>query len=202
MDIPAGHFAGTDPFAIARRWLAEAEATEPNDPNAIALATVDADGMPDVRMVLLKEIEAEAFVFYTNYDSAKGMQIAQSGKAAFVLHWKSLRRQIRVRGTVTREEGPQADAYYNSRSLQSRLGAWASQQSRPLESRAFLMGEVTKVTARHLANPPRPPFWGGFRIAPTQIEFWADGAFRLHDRFQWLRDPLQPGGWSTRRLNP
>ncbi|MDB6454447.1 pyridoxamine 5'-phosphate oxidase [Falsirhodobacter sp. 20TX0035] len=202
MDIPAGHFAGPDPFTIARRWLAEAEATEPNDPNAIALATVDADGMPDVRMVLLKEIEDGAFVFYTNYDSAKGVQIAQSGKAAFVLHWKSLRRQIRVRGTVTREEGPQADAYYNSRSLQSRLGAWASQQSRPLESRGALVAEVAKVTARFVGNPPRPPFWGGFRIVPTQIEFWADGAFRLHDRFQWTPDASGSGGWSTRRLNP
>ncbi|WP_128254288.1 pyridoxamine 5'-phosphate oxidase [Falsirhodobacter deserti] len=199
MDERTGIFAGQDPFAIARAWLAEAEPREPNDPNAIALASVDAGGMPDVRMVLLKEIEADAFVFYTNYDSAKGQQIAQTGKVAFVMHWKSLRRQIRVRGHASRVEGEQADAYYASRSLQSRLGAWASRQSQPLESRAALMTEVAKVTARFIGNPPRPPFWGGIRIIPTQIEFWADGAFRLHDRFCWTRDDEK---WSVRRLNP
>jgi pyridoxamine 5'-phosphate oxidase len=196
-----GIFAGDDPFAIARRWLAEAETTEPNDPNAIALATVDADGLPNVRMVLLKEIEDAAFVFYTNYDSAKGQEIAATGKAAFVMHWKSLRRQIRVRGTVTREEGPQADAYYASRSLQSRLGAWASRQSRPLDSRMSLMADVAKITATKGPNPPRPPFWGGFRIDPVEIEFWADGAFRLHDRFRWRRAATQTG-WEALRLNP
>jgi len=201
MDSRNGIFAGDDPFAIARRWLAEAEPLEPNDPNAIALASVDADGMPDVRMVLLKEIEADAFVFYTNYDSAKGRQIEASGKAAFVLHWKSLRRQIRVRGLVEREEGPQADAYYASRSLQSRLGAWASPQSRPMDSRTALMGEVAKVTARFIGNPPRPPFWGGLRIRPTQIEFWADGAFRLHDRFCWTRQAIH-ATWGVERLAP
>lgn len=197
----SGLFAGDDPFAIARSWLAEAEASEPNDPNAIALATTDADGMPNVRMVLLKEIEAEAFVFYTNYTSVKGQEIAASGKAAFVMHWKSLRRQIRVRGTVTREEGPQADAYYASRSLKSKLGAWASQQSQPLSSREALMAEVAKVTLREGPIPRRPPFWGGFRIVPTEIEFWADGAFRLHDRFRWTR--VEPhDAWSIARLNP
>lgn len=196
-----GIFAGDDPFAIARRWLAEAEATEPNDPNAIALATVDAEGLPNVRMVLLKEIEDAAFVFYTNYTSAKGQEIAATGKAAFVMHWKSLRRQVRVRGTVTREEGPQADAYFASRSLQSRLGAWASRQSRPLDSRGALMAEVAKLGVTKGPNPPRPPFWGGFRIAPVEIEFWADGAFRLHDRFCWRRAaPDQP--WQVQRLNP
>ncbi|XDA99537.1 pyridoxamine 5'-phosphate oxidase [Sulfitobacter sp. LCG007] len=196
-----GIFAGDDPFAIARRWLAEAEAVEPNDPNAIALATVDGDGLPNVRMVLLKEIEADAFVFYTNYESAKGAEISATPKAAFVLHWKSLRRQIRVRGTVTREEGAQADAYFASRSLKSRLGAWASKQSRPLKSRAALLAEVAKVTARHGSNPPRPPFWGGFRIAPVEIEFWADGEFRLHDRFLW-RKGAGGAGWVPVRLNP
>jgi pyridoxamine 5'-phosphate oxidase len=125
----SGIFAGDDPFEISQRWLAEATKAELNDPNAIALSTVDAAGMPNVRMVLLKEIEAAAFVFYTNYESKKGQEIIQSGNAAFVLHWKSLRRQIRVRGTVTKEDGPQADAYYASRSLQSRLGAWSSAQS-------------------------------------------------------------------------
>ena len=142
MSDRTGIFAGDDPFCIARAWLAEA--SEPNDPNAIALATVDPEGLPDVRMVLLKEIEADAFVFYTNYDSAKGRQIEASGKAAFVMHWKSLRRQIRVRGSVTREDGPQADEYYDSRSLQSRIGAWASRQSQPLESRTTLMAAAAQ----------------------------------------------------------
>ncbi|MGR3709741.1 MAG: pyridoxamine 5'-phosphate oxidase, partial [Alterinioella nitratireducens] len=185
MSDRTGIFAGDDPFAIARDWLAQAEASEPNDPNAIALATVDADGLPNARMVLLKEIEAGAFVFYTNYGSAKAREIEATGKAAFVCHWKSLRRQLRVRGTVTREDGPQADAYYQSRSLKSRLGAWASDQSQPLSSRAALMAEVAKVTAQKGTHPERPPYWGGFRLSPVEIEFWADGAFRLHDRFRW-----------------
>jgi pyridoxamine 5'-phosphate oxidase len=201
MSDRSGIFAGDDPFAIARAWLAEAEASEINDPNAIALATVDEAGLPNVRMVLLKEIEDDAFVFYTNYESAKGAEIAASGKAAFVMHWKSLRRQIRVRGTVTREDGPRADAYFASRSLKSRLGAWASRQSAPLESRAALMAEVARVTARLGTAPGRPPHWGGFRITPVEIEFWADGAFRLHDRFRWRRkDPDAP--WEIVRLNP
>ena len=198
-----GLFAGDDPFEITRRWLAEAEKTEPNDPNAIALATVDEDGLPDVRMVLLKDIEGSgtdgSFVFYTNYDSAKGRQIAATGKAAFVMHWKSLRRQVRVRGAVTREEGPDADAYFASRALQSRIGAWASRQSQPLESRGALMAEAAKMGLRHGTNPPRPPFWGGFRIRPCSIEFWADGAFRLHDRFQWT---AAGSNWAISRLSP
>ncbi|MEM9010726.1 MAG: pyridoxamine 5'-phosphate oxidase [Pseudomonadota bacterium] len=197
-----GIFAGDDPFAIARAWLAEAEGQEPNDPNAIALATVDAAGLPNVRMVLLKDIEANGFVFYTNYDSTKGQELEGNAKAAFVLHWKSLRRQLRVRGTVTRETGAKADAYYNSRSLQSRLGAWASKQSRPLRSRAALMAEVAKVTAREGTSPKRPPFWGGFRITPTEIEFWADGAHRLHDRFRWSRADPNSKSWTVTRLNP
>ena len=197
----SGIFAGDDPFAIARAWLAEAEATEPNDPNAMALATVDSSGLPNVRMVLLKEIEADAFVFYTNYESAKATEIEGAGKAAFVLHWKSLRRQVRARGTVTREEGPQADAYYRSRSLASRLGAWASKQSRPLDGRGTLMAEVAKVTVAKGLDPARPPFWGGYRIAPLEIEFWADGAHRLHDRFRWTREaPGTP--WTVTRLSP
>ncbi len=217
MSERTGIFKGDNPFAVARAWLAEAERTEPNDPNAMALATVDSEGMPDVRMVLLKEIEDGAFVFYTNYQSAKGEQIDATCKAAFVLHWKSLRRQIRVRGDVTREEGAQADDYYASRALQSRIGAWASAQSRPLESRGKLMAEVARQSARHGLNPPRPPFWGGYRINPRQIEFWADGAFRLHDRFRWMlinegdmrkrgnSDELVKTGrqyWSITRLSP
>ena len=201
MSDRTGIFAGDDPFVIARNWLAEAEATEVNDANAMAVATVDADGLPNVRMVLLKEIEDAAFVFYTNYGSAKAQEIEAAGKAALVLHWKSLRRQIRVRGTVSREEGPQADAYYASRSLKSRLGAWASHQSQPLSSRTTLMAEVARITAQKGPNPPRPPFWGGYRITPVEIEFWADGAFRLHDRFRWVRQSAGEN-WQIHRLNP
>ena len=194
-------FAGDDPIAIARRWLEEAAANEPNDANAIALATVDPTGLPNVRMVLLKEIEDDAFVFYTNFESAKGEELAATPKAAFVMHWKSLRRQVRVRGPVTREEGPQADEYYRSRALQSRIGAWASDQSRPLKSRTALMTRVAEMGVRHGPNPDRPPHWGGFRINPVEIELWADGAFRLHDRFRYLPDPSS-GGWSRTRLAP
>ncbi len=201
MSDRSGIFAGDDPFEIARTWLAEAERVEPNDPSAIALSTVDVNGMPNARMVLLKEIEADAFVFYTNYQSAKGQELAATGKAAFVMHWKSLRRQIRVRGHVAREDGAQADAYYASRSLQSRLGALASQQSRPLSSRASLIADVAKLTLTKGVNPARPPYWGGFRLTPVEIEFWADGAFRLHDRFQWRRVSAT-GSWDIQRLNP
>jgi pyridoxamine 5'-phosphate oxidase len=197
----SGIFAGDDPFALARDWLAAAEPKEPNDPNAIALATVDAEGLPNVRMVLLKEIEADAFVFYTNYESAKGQEIVASGKAAFVMHWKSLRRQVRVRGLVSKEDGPKADAYYASRAIGSRIGAWASHQSRPLKSKAALVAEVARAGLKHGPNPARPPFWGGFRIAPLEIEFWADGEFRLHDRFRWRRNSLT-SEWVIHRLNP
>ncbi|WP_171099334.1 pyridoxamine 5'-phosphate oxidase [Ruegeria sp. HKCCD7255] len=201
MDERSGIFAGTNPFEIAQRWLNEAEASEPNDPNAIALATVDNDGLPNARMVLLKEIESDGFVFYTNYQSAKAAELDSAGKAAFVMHWKSLRRQIRVRGEISKENGAQADEYYASRSLKSRLGAWASRQSQPLESRASLMAEVAKVTAKLGTNPPRPEFWGGYRLRPLEIEFWADGAFRLHDRFRWRRDSGDKS-WVVTRLNP
>lgn len=196
-----GIFAGDDPFVIAKSWLAEATASEINDPNAIALSTVDSNGMPNARMVLLKDIEDAAFVFYTNYGSAKSREIEQAGKAAFVMHWKSLRRQIRVRGLVSREEGRQADSYYASRSLQSRLGAWASKQSSNLSSRSALMAEVAKMTALHGTAPTRPPYWGGFRITPLEIEFWADGAFRLHDRFKWTRAEVEKP-WEINRLSP
>lgn len=194
-------FDGEDPFRIARDWLSEAEGKEINDANAVALSTVDTSGMPNCRMVLLKEIEDDAFVFYTNYGSVKAQEIEATGKAAFVLHWKSLRRQIRVRGLVSREDGTQADAYYRSRSLKSRLGAWASKQSEPLASRSALLAEVAKVTARHGPDPDRPAFWGGYRIVPVEIEFWADGAFRLHDRFRWSRNGVGDS-WCVTRLNP
>lgn len=196
-----GLFAGDDPFSLVRDWMAEAAKAEPNDPDAIALATADADGLPNVRMVLLKEVEDDAFVFYTNFDSAKGREIAATGKAAFVLHWKSLRRQIRVRGLTERVDDAQADAYYRSRALQSRIGAWASEQSRPLDSRATLLARVAKLGLQKGPNPARPPFWGGIRIRPVEIEFWADGAFRLHDRFRWTR-ATPADDWSVVRLNP
>ncbi|MDJ0993260.1 MAG: pyridoxamine 5'-phosphate oxidase [Dinoroseobacter sp.] len=201
MSDRTGKFAGDNPFELARQWLAEAEASEINDPNAIALSTIGADGMPNARMVLLKDIEDDAFVFYTNYGSVKAQEIDAAGKAAFVMHWKSLRRQIRVRGSVTREDGPQADAYYESRSLKSRIGAWASHQSQPLESRASLMAEAAKLGLEKGLNPDRPPFWGGYRITPTEIEFWADGDYRLHDRFRWTRLKGEKS-WNISRLNP
>lgn len=196
-----GIFAGDDPFFLAQSWLDEAAPLEPNDPNAIALATVDPEGLPNVRMVLLKEIEANAFVFYTNYNSKKGQEIAVTQKVAFVVHWKSLRRQIRVRGITEREDGAQADEYYKSRSLKSRLGAWGSDQSQPLESRMALMAKVAKLTLIKGTDPERPLFWGGFRIVPLEIEFWADGEFRLHNRFQWRRDSVD-APWEVKRLNP
>lgn len=201
MSDRTGLFAGDDPFDIVRNWMADAEKSELNDPNAIALSTVDASGLPNARMVLLKDVEADSFVFYTNYESQKAAELDHAQKAAFVMHWKSLRRQVRVRGLVTREDGPQADDYYNSRSLKSRLGAWASQQSRPLSSRAALLAEVAKVTAAQGSRPSRPPFWGGYRITPVEIEFWADGDFRLHDRFKWQRRDSNDA-WKISRLNP
>ena len=152
-------------------------------------------------MVLLKEIENQGFVFYTNFESAKAEEIAANQKASFVMHWKSLRRQIRVRGCVEKVSDTQADVYFASRSLQSRLGAWASKQSQPLKSKAVLMAKVAKVTAKMGANPARPDFWGGYRIVPDEIEFWADGAFRLHDRFRWQRNAQQKD-WTITRLSP
>jgi pyridoxamine 5'-phosphate oxidase len=194
-------FAGDDPVQIFARWLEEAGAVEPSDPNAIALATVDAEGMPDVRIVLLKEVGPDGFVFYTNYESRKARQLAHNAKAAFVCHWKSIRRQVRVRGRVTREDGPRADDYFASRAVESRLGAWASRQSSPLESRESLMAEVERVRLEHGLQPPRPPFWGGYRLKPVEIELWAEGAYRLHDRFRYTRQ-ANDDCWSAVRLNP
>ncbi len=195
-------FAGDDPFAKARDWLGEAEAAEVNDASAMALATADKSGLPNVRMVLLKEVEENGFVFYTNTESAKGAELSQNMQAAFVLHWKSLRRQIRGRGQVVKVSDEQADAYYDSRAYQSRIGAWASQQSRPLKSRASLLADVAKVAARHPIKPPRPPHWTGYRIVPSEVEFWADGEFRLHDRFRWTRPDPTSIDWTQTRLNP
>ena len=197
----AGIFAGDDPFALARAWLDAAAAREPADPSAAALATVDGDGLPNVRMVLLKEIAADGFVFYTNYGSAKGRELTGQPKAAMVLHWKTLRRQIRLRGPVIREDGARADAYYATRPLGSRIGAWASRQSAELAAKADLVKAVAAAGLTHGLNPARPPFWGGFRIDPVEIEFWADGEFRLHDRFQWRRAG-PAADWEIRRLSP
>lgn len=196
-----GIFSGDDPFRLVEDWLAEASEQEIADPNAVALATVDPQGMPNVRIVLLKAIERDAFVFYTNYESAKGRELDAQPKAAFTLHWKTLQRQIRVRGMIEREDGDIADAYYESRALQSRLGAWASPQSRPIASREALLAEVEKAQATHGDAPPRPPHWGGFRLRPLEVEFWADGAYRLHDRFVWRRETLT-SDWRIDRLAP
>ncbi|MFQ6551985.1 pyridoxamine 5'-phosphate oxidase [Aestuariibius insulae] len=201
-----GIFAGSDPIALVMDWLADAERSEPEDANAMALATVDAAGLPNVRIVLLKEIEPTtenggAFLFYTNYESSKAQEIETAGRAAFVLHWKTLRRQVRVRGSVRREDGPKADAYYQSRAPGSRIGAWTSQQSKPLASRAALLQERDDTIAKLGDEPGRPPFWGGFRITPVEIEFWADGADRLHDRFLWTRQTAADP-WTVSRLYP
>jgi pyridoxamine 5'-phosphate oxidase len=196
-----GIFEGADPIVILRRWLAEAERSEPNDANAMTLATVDADGMPNARIVLLKEVGADGLFFYTNHESDKGRELDAAPRAALVLHWKSLRRQVRVRGPVERADGARADAYYASRGLGSRIGAWASRQSRPLGSRADLEHAVDAERQRHGEAPERPDFWGGYRIDPMTVEFWADGRDRLHDRFRWIRR-VGSDTWSVIRLNP
>ncbi|KQY19882.1 pyridoxamine 5'-phosphate oxidase [Rhizobium sp. Root482] len=191
-----------EPFSLFGKWLEEAQATELNDPNALALATVDSDGLPDVRMVLLKGFDPKGFVFYTNFESRKGEEILSSMKAAMCFHWKTLRRQVRIRGPVEIVSNSEADAYYKSRPRGSRIGAWASKQSRPLESRFALEKSVAEYTARYaIGDIPRPDYWSGFRIRPTSIEFWKDGAFRLHDRILFTRDDPQ-GDWSKDRLYP
>lgn len=190
----------TKPFDIFSEWLAEATNSEINDPNAVALSTVDPSGMPNVRMVLLKGVDERGFVFYTNFESAKGKEVLSAMKAAMCFHWKSLQRQVRVRGNIEIVSDTEADAYYATRSRGSRIGAWASQQSRPLESRFVLEESVALLTAKHAAGDiPRPAQWSGFRIVPTEIEFWKDGAFRLHDRVKFLRDG---DNWAGTRLYP
>jgi pyridoxamine 5'-phosphate oxidase len=193
---------GDDPIALFASWLDEAENSELNDPTAFSLATVDNDGMPDVRMVLLKGFDENGFVFYTNFESAKGREILQSQKAAMGFHWKSLRRQVRIRGHVEIVSDKEADEYFTSRARGSRIGAWASKQSRPLESRFALEKEVAKYTAKFgIGNIPRPDYWSGFRIIPVSIEFWKDGAFRLHDRVVFARADAGQS-WKTTRLYP
>jgi pyridoxamine 5'-phosphate oxidase len=199
--------AAEEPFALFAQWLGAAEASEPNDPNAMALATVGADGLPNVRMVLLKGVDGadatpRGFVFYTNLESAKGRELAGTPKAALCFHWKSLRRQVRVRGIVSPVSDAEADQYFATRARGSRLGAWASAQSRPLESRFALEKAVAAVTARYpIGEIPRPPHWSGFRVAPLEIEFWHDRPFRLHDRLVFRRTDAS-GSWEKQRLYP
>jgi pyridoxamine 5'-phosphate oxidase len=191
-----------EPLALFSDWLAAAEKAEPDDPNAMALATTDESGMPDARMVLLKAFDADGFVFYSNSESDKGRELAADMKAAAVFYWKSLRRQVRIRGPVEGVSDAEADAYFRTRPLQSRIGAWASQQSRPLESRLALEAAVAKYAAKFaLGGVPRPPYWVGYRIRPLTIEFWSHGAFRLHHRIRFSRaEPV--GGWEKQRLYP
>src|SRR6185312_2360777 len=191
-----------DPFQLFDAWMEEAKKTEPNEANAMAIATVDAQGRPNVRMVLLKEAGPSGFVFYTNTESAKGNELATHSHAALVLHWKTQRRQIRARGAVTKVSDAEADAYFATRPKDSQIGAWASAQSRPMEGRFAFEKEIAKYAAKYaLAKVPRPPHWGGYRVTPLQIEFWRDRPFRLHDRLVYTRaDANTP--WTTERLFP
>jgi len=202
-ELTAGDFSeADDPFALFGAWLSEATESEINDPTAMAVATVDPDGMPNVRMVLLKGFDAAGFVFYTNFESAKGRELTASGKAALLFHWKSLRRQVRIRGPVSTVSEAEADAYYASRPRGSRIGAWASQQSRPMEGRFALEKAVARYTAKFgIGEIPRPPHWSGFRITPLQIEFWHDRPFRLHDRIVFSRAD-DGADWTKDRLYP
>lgn len=189
-----------EPYTLFGNWLEDAKQSEPNDPNAVALSTVDSTGMPNVRMVLLKGYDARGFVFYTNYESTKGHEILGSMKAAMCFHWKTLLRQVRIRGIVEKVSDDEADAYYASRARGSRIGAWASKQSRPLESRFALEKSVAEYTAKYaIGNIPRPAYWSGFRILPVSIEFWHDRPFRLHDRVIFT---AAEGGWHKDRLYP
>jgi pyridoxamine 5'-phosphate oxidase len=191
-----------DPFKLFGEWLADAEKSEPNDPNGMALATADDSGLPNVRMVLMKEWDERGFVFYTNYESQKGHEILATGKAALLFHWKSLRRQVRVRGPVEKVSNAEADAYFNSRPRDSRIGAWASQQSRPLSARFELETQVAMYTAKFgFSEIPRPPHWSGFRVKPVSIEFWHDRPFRLHDRVVFRRSDAG-SAWTKDRLYP
>ncbi len=191
-----------EPFVLFAEWLTLAKEKEPNDANAMALATADADGLPDVRMVLLKDIDAGGLTFYTNTESAKGLQLASNRQAAVCFHWKTIRRQVRFRGPVSPVSAEEADAYFKTRARGARIGAWASAQSRPMEGRFALEKQVAAKAAKYgLGDIPRPPHWSGYRISPTQIEFWVNRPFRLHDRLVFRRtDETTP--WSTQRLYP
>ena len=201
--LTSGDFtAAAEPFALFAAWLAEAVISEPNDPNAMALATVDDSGLPDVRMVLMKGYEADGFVFYSHIASPKGCELAANPQAALLFHWKSLRRQVRIRGVVSTVTPEEADAYFATRPKQAQIGAWASRQSQPLESRFAFEQAIAKVAAKHLVGAvPRPDGWSGWRITPSRIEFWHDRPFRLHDRIEFRRD-TPTGDWSKVRLYP
>jgi pyridoxamine 5'-phosphate oxidase len=201
-ELTSGDFTeAAEPFRLFAEWLGDAVKSEPNDPNGVALATVDETGMPNVRMVLLKGFDEQGFVFYTNFESAKGREIRATMKAAMCFHWKSLRRQVRVRGPVEIVSDAEADAYYATRPRGSRIGAWASKQSSPLESRFALEKAVAEFTARYaIGEIPRPGHWSGFRIVPQTIEFWHDRPFRLHDRVVFSR--TGDGAWEKTRLYP
>lgn len=191
-----------DPIQLFQEWFEEARQTEPNDPEAVALATADASGFPDVRMVLLKGADARGFVFYTNLESDKARELTGNPSAALCFHWKSLRRQIRVRGSVSPVSNEEADAYFATRARDSQIGAWASRQSRKLAGRFELEKEVARFTAKFgLGKVPRPPFWSGYRITPLRIEFWRNRPFRLHDRQVFERDDAA-SGWTTSKLFP
>ncbi|WP_338722432.1 pyridoxamine 5'-phosphate oxidase [Devosia sp. XK-2] len=191
-----------DPFAIFEEWYALAQESEPNDPHAMALATADASGLPDVRMVLLNRRDARGFCFFTNFESTKGEQLSANPQAAMVMHWKSLRRQVRMRGPVEPVTSAEADEYFASRARGSRIASATSKQSRPLASRQQMMDEVAALTAMiGEGDMPRPPHWSGYRLVPTSIEFWKDGEFRLHDRVRFTRD-LPGAAWSSARLYP
>ena len=193
-------FERDEPFGLFVDWLAEARAHEINDSNAMTLATVDADGLPDARIVLLKDVDADGFTFYSNQESAKGMELAACASAALVFHWKSLRRQVRVRGSVEPVSREEADAYFASRARESRIGAWASDQSRPLSDRQALIDAVAEQTARFEGEDvPRPDRWTGWRVRPLAIEFWRDRPFRLHDRLRFVR---AGEAWRRERLWP
>jgi len=189
-----------DPIRLFKEWLAEAAASEPGEANAMALATAGADGVPSVRMVLLKGIDERGFVFYTNLGSRKARQIGDNAHAALCFHWKSLGRQVNVQGPVSAVTDAEADAYFATRDRGSQIGAWASKQSQPLGNGFELERRVAKYTARfHVGTVPRPPFWSGFRIAPERIEFWKSGMFRLHDRLVFHKSD---DGWRTEKLFP
>lgn len=198
----AALFAENEPFQLFERWFKEAKEKEPRDPNAMALSTVDAQGFPDVRMVLLKGADPEGFVFYTNAESAKGRQLEANARAAIVLYWKSLNRQIRARGVIEHVSDAEADAYFQSRDRGARLGAWASEQSRPLPDRLALEKRIAEFALKYgVGEVPRPPHWRGYRLKPLAIEFWRDRPFRLHDRLVFTRDD-PAAQWSKSRLYP